>query len=82
MSIIITVKFHQLMLCCRYLVKFSLSERDGDSNRFQLVRELFLTQTHTFPTGVALGHLWYNSGIVMGPSSTAPSGILPICQEV
>ena len=32
---------------------------------------------------VVLGHLWYNSGTVVGPSSTAPpSGILPVCQEV
>ena len=31
---------------------------------------------------VVLGHLWYNLGTVMGPSSAAPSGILPVCQEV
>ena len=82
LSIIITIKFHKLMLRCRYLVKFSLSRRDGDSNRFQPTRELFLTQTHTSPVGVALGHLWYNSGTVVGPISAAPSGILPVCQEV
>ena len=34
MSIIISIKFHQLMLCCRCSVKFSLFGRDGDSNRF------------------------------------------------
>ena len=82
LSIIITIKFHQLMLCCRCSVKFSLSGRDGDSNRFQPAGELFLTQTHTSPVGVASGHLWYNSGIVVGPINAAPSGILPVCQEV
>ena len=81
LSIIITIKFHQLMLRCRCSVKFSLSGRDGDSNRFQPARELFLTQTHTSPVGVALGHLWYNSGIVAGSISAAPSEILPVCQE-
>ena len=45
---IITIKFHQLMLRCRCLVKFSLSERDGDSNRFQPAGELFLTQIQTY----------------------------------
>ena len=46
--IIITIKFHQLMSCCRCLVKFSLSGRDGDSYRFQPARELFQTQTQTY----------------------------------
>ena len=82
LSIIITIKFHQLMLHCRCSVKFSLSERDDDSNRFQPARELFLTQTHTSPIGVASSHLWYNSGIVEGLISAAPSGILPVYQEV
>ena len=82
MSIIITIKFHQLMLRCRCLVKFSLSERDDDLNRFQPAGELFLTQIHASPVGVALGHLWYNLGIVAGSISAAPSGILPVCQEV
>ena len=35
-----------------------------------------------FPVGVASDHLWYNSGTVAGPSSAAPLGILPVCQEV
>ena len=82
LSIIITIKFHQLMLRCRCSVKFSLSGRDGDSNRFQPARELFLTQTYTSPIGVASSHLWYNLGTVAGPSSAAPLGILPVCQEV
>ena len=34
MSIIITIKFPLVLLCCRCSVKFSLSGRDGDSNRF------------------------------------------------
>ena len=82
LSIIITIKFHQLMLHCRCSVKFSLFRRDGDSNQFQPARELFLTQTHTSPIGVTSGHLWYNSDIVVGLISAAPSGILPVCQEV
>ena len=82
LSIIITIKFHQLMLHCRCSVKFSLSGRDSDSNRFQPVGDLFLTQTHTSPVGVASGHLWYNSGTVVGPISAIPSGILLVCQEV
>ena len=45
---IITIKFHQLMLRCRCSVKFSLSGRDGDSNRLQPAGELFLTQTQTY----------------------------------
>ena len=45
---IVIIKFHQLMLCCHYSVKFSLSRRDSDSNRFQLAGELFLTQTQTY----------------------------------
>ena len=48
LSIIITIKFHQLMLRCRCSVKFSLSGRDDDSNRFQPAGELFLTQTQTY----------------------------------
>ena len=48
LSIIITLKFHQLMLCCRCSTKFSLSRRDDDLNRFQPVGELFLTQTQTY----------------------------------
>ena len=82
LSIIITLKFHQLMLRCRCSVKFSLSGRDGDLNRFQLAGELFLTQTHTSRIGVTSGHLWYNSRTVTGPISAAPLGILPVCQEV
>ena len=82
LSIIITIKFHQLMLCCHCSVKFSLSRRDNNLNQFQLAGELFLTQTHTSPIGVTSGHLWYNSGIVAGLSSTALSGILSVCQEV
>ena len=46
--IIITIKFHHLMLRCRCSVKFSLSGRDGDSNQFQPTGELFLTQTRTY----------------------------------
>ena len=45
-------------------------------------RELFLTQTHTSPIGVASSHLWYNSGTVVGSISAASSGILPVYQEV
>ena len=82
LSIIITIKFHQLMLRCRCSVKFSLPGRDGDSNQFQPAGELFLTQTHTSPIGVTSGHLWYNSGIVTGLISAAPLEILPVCQEV
>ena len=82
MSIIITIKFHQLILCCHCSVKFSLSGRDGDVNLFQPAGELFLTQSHTSQVGVASGHLSYNLGTVMGSSSAAPSGILPVCQEV
>ena len=48
LSIIVTFKFHQLMLRCHCLVKFSLSGRDGDSNQFQPTGELFLTQTRTY----------------------------------
>ena len=45
--------------------------------------ELFLTQTHTSPIGVASGHLWYNSGTNFADSiSAAPSEILPVYQEV
>ena len=79
---VITIKFHQLIIPCCCSVKFSLSGRDSDSNQFQPAGELFLTQTHTSPIGVMLGHLWYNSGRVVGPISAAPSGILPVCQEV
>ena len=82
LSIIITIKFHQLMLRCRCSVKFSLSGRDDDLNRFQAAGDLFLTQTHTSLVGVASGHLWYNLGTVAGPSSAAPLGILPVYQEV
>ena len=82
LSIIITIKFHQLMLRCRCSVKFSISGRDGNSNRFQPAGELLLTQTHTSPIWVASGHLWYNLGTVMGLISAAPSGILPVYQEV
>jgi len=82
LSIIITIKCHQLMLRCRCSVKFSLSRRDDDPNRFQPAGELFLIQTHTSPFGVTSGHLWYKSGIVVGLISAAPSGILPVCQEV
>ena len=82
LSIIITIKFHQLMLCYRCSVKFSLTRRDGDSDRFQPAGELFLTRTHTSLVGVTSGHLWYNSDIVVGPISAAPLGILPVCQDV
>ena len=82
LSIIITIKFHQLMLRCRYSVKFSLSGRDDNLNRFQPAENLFLTQTHTSSIRVASGHLWYNSSTVVGSISTAPSGILPVCQKV
>ena len=82
LSIIITLKFHQLMLRCRCSVKFSLSGRDGDLNRFQPARELFLTQIHTSRVGVTSGHLWYNSRTVTGPINAAPLGILPVYQEV
>ena len=44
-------------------------------NQFQPAGNLFLTQTHTSPVGVASGHLWYNSGThFMGSSSAAQSG--------
>ena len=44
--------------------------------------ELFLTQTHTSPIGVASGHLWYNSRTnFTGLISAAPLQILPIYQE-
>ena len=79
MNIIITIKFHQLMLHCRYSVKFSLYGRDGDLNRFQPAGELFLTQTQTSPVGVASGNLWYNLGTVVSLISATPSGILPVC---
>ena len=82
LSIIITIKFHQLMLRCRCSVKFSLFGRDDDSNRFQPAGELFQTQTYTSPIGVASGHLWYNFGTVVGLINAAPSGILPVYQEV
>ena len=44
----ITIKLHQLMLHCHCSVKFSLSGRDGDSNRFQPAGELFQTQNQTY----------------------------------
>jgi hypothetical protein len=44
--------------------------------------ELFLTETHTSPVGVASGHLWYNPGTkFVGPISAALLGNL-ICQDV
>ena len=49
LSIIKTIKFHQLMLRARCSVKFLLSGRDYDLNWFQLAGELFLTQTQTYP---------------------------------
>ena len=79
MGIIITIKFHQLMLHCHFSIKYSLSRIDDDSNQFQLVGELFLTQTQTFPVRVASSHLWYNLGTVAGPICAAPSRILPVC---
>ena len=48
LSFIVTIKFHQLMLRCHCSVKFSLSGRDCNSNRFQLAGELLLTQTQTY----------------------------------
>ena len=36
---------------------------------------------HTYAK-VVLGHLWYNSGTIVGLSSVAPSRILLVCQEV
>ena len=48
LSIIITIKFHQLMLRYHCSAKFSLSGRDDDSNRFQPAGEFFLTQTQTY----------------------------------
>ena len=81
LSIIITIKFHQLMLRCRCSVKFSLFERDGDSNRFQPAWGVIPNTNPYFPVGVTSGHLWYNLGTVVGQSSVAPSGILPVCQK-
>ena len=54
---------------------FSLSRRDGDSNRFQPARNLFLTQTQAYHAKAALGHLWYNSGPhFAGSPNAAQSG--------
>ena len=41
---------------------------------------VFLTQTQAYRAKVALGRLWYSSGIA-APSSPAPSGS-PLCQVV
>ena len=41
---------------------------------------VFLTQTQAYRAKAALGHLWYNPGIV-APSCPAPSGS-PLCQVV
>ena len=49
LSIIITIKFHQLMLRCNCLVKFSLSRRDDDSNRFLPSRGIIPNTNPYFP---------------------------------
>ena len=84
---IITIKFYQLMLRCRCSVKFSLSGRDGDSNRFQPAGELFLTQTQTYlgqgSLRSPLVQLRYSSGSdqrrTLGESTNLPgrSGLEP-----
>ena len=67
--------FHITITMMLGLAKFPLTGRDGDSNRFQLAGNLFLTQTHAYRAKVALGHLWYNSGPhFMGPYHAAQSG--------
>ena len=42
-----TIIFHNTVTTMLGLASFSLSERDGDSNRFQPAENLFITQTQT-----------------------------------
>ena len=69
-------------LRCRCSVKFSLSGRDGDSNRFLPSWGIILNTHPSNLIRVASGHLWYSSGTkFMGPSSTALSGS-PLYQDI
>ena len=82
LSIIITIKFYQLMLRCRCLAKFSLSGRDGNLNRF-LPSWGFIPNTH--PINLISGCL--GSPLVqlrnkfVGPPRSTLLGS-PLCQVV
>jgi hypothetical protein len=71
-----------VLLQWRSSISFSLSGRDGDSNRFLPSRGIIPNTNPGNQINGPLGHLWYNSGTnFVGPISATLSRAT-LCQEV